>query len=111
MKENLIFYHSTSHKCKIDELKLMLEFQIRIRLDPDLFDWILILQGVMVVHGAIFHARIPIGIRVVANLPDLRSLILHLWKHCSMDCCFEMTFFRWKKEFVNLSLGLIYYSI
>jgi hypothetical protein len=57
----------------------MLGFQIRIRLDPDLFDWIRILQGAMGVCGVIFHAHIPIGIRVVANLPDLRSPILHLW--------------------------------
>jgi hypothetical protein len=49
-------------------------------------------QGAMGVRCAIFHARIPIGIQVVANPPDLRFLILHLWKHC-------------------LSLGLIYYSI
>jgi hypothetical protein len=36
----------------------MLEFQIRIRLDPDLFDRIQVLQGAMGVRGAIFHARI-----------------------------------------------------
>jgi hypothetical protein len=46
-----------------------------IRLDRDLFDRIWILQEATGVCGAIFHARIPIGIRVVANLPDLRSLI------------------------------------
>jgi hypothetical protein len=61
MKENLNFYHSILHNCKYDELKLMLGFQIRIRLDPDLFDQIQILQGAMGVCGAIFHARIPIG--------------------------------------------------
>jgi hypothetical protein len=44
MKENLIFYHSTLLKCKYDELKLMLGFQVRIRLDLDLFDRIRILQ-------------------------------------------------------------------
>jgi hypothetical protein len=64
MKENLNFYHSTSHKCKYDELKLMLGFQIWIRLDLDLFDQIRILQGAMGVRSAIFHAHIPIGIRV-----------------------------------------------
>jgi hypothetical protein len=45
----------------------MLGFKIEIRLDPDLFDQIQILQGAMGVRGAIFHARILIGIRVVAN--------------------------------------------
>jgi hypothetical protein len=70
MTENLNFYHSTSHKCKYDALKLMLGFQIRIRFDPDLFDQIRILQAVMAVRGEIFHARIPIGIRVVANPLD-----------------------------------------
>jgi hypothetical protein len=71
----------------------MLGFQIRIRLDPDLFDRIRILQGAMGVHGAIFHVRIPIGIRVMANPPDLGSLILHLWKHCLTGCSFETTDF------------------
>jgi hypothetical protein len=71
----------------------MLGFQIRIKSDPDLFDQIRILQGAMGVHSAIFHVRIPMGIRVVANPLDLRSLILHLWKHCSTDCSFEMTDF------------------
>jgi hypothetical protein len=54
----------------------MLVFQVRIRLDPVLFDRIQILQGAMTVRGEIFHARIPIGIRVVANPVDLRSLII-----------------------------------
>jgi hypothetical protein len=71
----------------------MLGFQIRIKFDPDLFDRIRILQGAMGVCGAIFHDRIPIGIRNVENPPDLRSLILHLWKHCLTDCSFEMTDF------------------
>jgi hypothetical protein len=75
MKVNFNFYHSASHKCKYDELKLMLGFQIRIRLDPDLFDRIPILQGAMAVCSAIFHARIPIRIQVLANLTDLQSLI------------------------------------
>jgi hypothetical protein len=68
MKENLNFYHSTLHKCKYNELKLMLGFQIQIRLDTDLFDEIRILQGAMAVRGVIFHARTPIGIRVVAKV-------------------------------------------
>jgi hypothetical protein len=76
-KENLNFYHSTLHKYKYDELKLMLGFQIRIRLDLDLFYQIWILQGAMGVGGAIFYARILIGIQFVANPVDLRSLILH----------------------------------
>jgi hypothetical protein len=71
----------------------MLGFQIRIMLDPDLFYRIQILQGAMGVRGAIFHARIPIGIRLVAKTPDLRFLILHLWKHLLTDCRFETTNF------------------
>jgi hypothetical protein len=67
-----------------------------------------ILQGAMAVPGAIFHARNPIGIRGVANPPDLRSLILHLWKHCSMDCSFETADFLTEKGLADLSLGLIY---
>jgi hypothetical protein len=64
MKETLNFYHSTSHKCKHDELKLKLGFQIWIRLDLDLFDqiWIRIFQLALGIRGAIFHARVPIGI-------------------------------------------------
>jgi hypothetical protein len=68
----LNFYISTSQKCKYDELKLLLGFQIRIRLDTDLFEQIQILQGAIAVHIEIFHARIPIEIRVVANPVDLR---------------------------------------
>jgi hypothetical protein len=75
IKENLNFYHTTSHKCKYDELKLMLGFQIRLRLDPDLFDQIRILQEAMGVRGAIFHASIPIGIRVVANFTSMEALL------------------------------------
>jgi hypothetical protein len=81
MKDNLNFYISTSQKCKYAELKLMLAFQIQIRLDLDLFNWLWILQGAMAVGGEIFHACIPIGILDVENPVDLRSLILHLWKH------------------------------
>jgi hypothetical protein len=66
----------------------MLGFQIQIRLDLDLFDRNQILQGAMAVSCEIFHARILIGIQVVANPVDLRSLILHLWKNCSMNCSF-----------------------
>jgi hypothetical protein len=71
----------------------MLVFQIRIRLDPDLFDGIRILQGAIGVRGVIFHARILIVIQVVANPPNLRSLVLHIWKHCSTDFSFETTDF------------------
>jgi hypothetical protein len=60
MKENLNFYHSTSHKCKYDELKIIVGFQIQIMLDLDLFDQIQILQGVMGVHGAIFMLAFPL---------------------------------------------------
>jgi hypothetical protein len=93
MKDSLNFYISTSQKCKYYELKFMIGFQIRIRLDPDLYDRIRILQGAMAVRGEIIHARIPIGIRVVANPVDMRPLILHLWKHCSTNCSFETTDF------------------
>jgi hypothetical protein len=49
----------------------------RIRLDPDLFDRIRLLQGGMAVLGEIFYARIPIRIRVVANpeIPDFTSMV------------------------------------
>jgi hypothetical protein len=36
-----------------------------------------------------FRLAFQIGIRFVANPPDLRSQFLQLWKHCSMDCSFE----------------------
>jgi hypothetical protein len=108
MKENLHFYQSTSHKCKYDELKLMVVFQIWIRLDPDLFNQIQILQGAMAVWGANFHDCILIGIQVV----DLKSLILlYITQHSSTDCSFERQIFKRKKGLANLSLGLIYYSI
>jgi hypothetical protein len=111
MKDNRNFYISTSQKCKYDKLKLSLGFQIRINLDPDLFDRIKILQGAMAVYSEIFHDCIPIGIWVVANPLDLISLILHLWKHCSTKCSFETADFLTEKRFANLSLGLICYSI
>jgi hypothetical protein len=62
MKNNLNFDISTSQKCKYDELKLMLGFQIWIMLVPDLFDRFKILQGAIEVRGEIFHACILIGI-------------------------------------------------
>jgi hypothetical protein len=65
-----------ANKSYLDNHNAILAVQIRI------------LQGAMAVPGEIFHARIPIGVRVVANPVDLRSLILHLWKHCSMNCSF-----------------------
>jgi hypothetical protein len=52
----------------------------------------------MEVRIAIFHARIPFGIRVVANPPGLRALILHLWMHCVMDCSFETADFQTEKR-------------
>jgi hypothetical protein len=66
----------------------MLGFQIQIRMDPDLFDRIRILQGAMGVHDAIFHASIPIRIQVVANPLDLRSLIFASMEALP-DCSFE----------------------
>jgi hypothetical protein len=66
--------YNTSLKCNDDELILMLGFQIRITMDLDLFDQIQILQEAKGSKGAIFHVHIPIGIRVVANTPDLRSI-------------------------------------
>jgi hypothetical protein len=51
----------------------------------------------MGVDSAIFHARIPIGIRVVAKPPDLRFLILHLWKHTvRKDGAFFVTDDAWR---------------
>jgi hypothetical protein len=89
----------------------MLMIQIRIRLSLDLFGQIRILQGAMAVRCAIFHAHSQIGIRVVANTPDLRSLILHLRMHCSTGCSFEKVDFKPKHGLAKLGLGLIYYPI
>jgi hypothetical protein len=71
-------------------------FQIRIKLDPDLFD--LDPSRSNGSRGAIFHVCIPIRIRVVANPQDLGSLILHLWKQCLTDCSIEMTDFCTEKR-------------
>jgi hypothetical protein len=46
-------------------------------MDLDLFDQIRILQVTMVVRGEIFRARIPIGIRIVANPMDLMEALLN----------------------------------
>jgi hypothetical protein len=78
----------------------MLGFLIRIRLNPDLFDQIRIFQGAMAVCGAIFHAHIPIGIRVVANPPTPQQTV-----------ALKRPIFKREKGFRNLRLGLIYYSI
>jgi hypothetical protein len=71
----------------------MLGIQIWIKLNLDLFGQIRILQEAMVVRGAIFHVRNQIGIQVVANPPDLRSLILHLWMHCSSTLALKRPIF------------------
>jgi hypothetical protein len=44
----------------------------------ELFSQIRILERAMAVCGLIFQTRSQIGIWVIANLPDLRMLILHL---------------------------------
>jgi hypothetical protein len=122
LKENLHFYISTLQKCNYHGLKSMLEIQFRIMLNLDHFGQIQGLQGTMAVLSAIFHAHNQFGIWVVANLPDLTSLILHLWIHSSTDKWFDLiwfeqsvalkkTIFKQKKGFASLSLGLIYYSI
>jgi hypothetical protein len=61
----------------------MLGIRKLIRLDPDPFGQIQILDRAMAVRGLIFHTCSQIGIRVIANPPDLRTLILHLQMHYS----------------------------
>jgi hypothetical protein len=53
--------------------KFMLGIQILIRLDPDLFGPILVLERTLEVCGPIFHPRSQIRISVVAKTPDLWS--------------------------------------
>jgi hypothetical protein len=59
------FYVGISQKCVYDMLKSKLLIRIQIRLDPDLFDQIRILQRDMAVCGRIIHPRSQIGIRVI----------------------------------------------
>jgi hypothetical protein len=87
----------------------MLGFQIRIRFDPDLFDWIGILKGVMAVRSVIFHARILFGIQVVANPPDLRFYIYG--STAQPTAALKRPIFKRKKGFANLNLCQINYSI
>jgi hypothetical protein len=71
--------------------KSVLGIQIRIRLHPDIFGLIRVLERTLVpvVRDSTFHPRRPIGIRVVANPPCLITPILHLWRRYSMDRRFE----------------------
>jgi hypothetical protein len=61
----------------------MLGIRIPIRLDPDLLGQIRFPHSAMAVGSAIFQSlsKIGTGIRVIANPPDLRTLILLLLKH------------------------------
>jgi hypothetical protein len=68
-----------------DRLKFLLGFQIVIRLDLDLFGQIRIIERDMAVRGLTFHHRSQIGIRVIANPPDLRTLILHPHLHSTVQ--------------------------
>jgi hypothetical protein len=87
--EKLDYYYSALQKCIYNRLKSILGIRILIWLDPDLFGQIWIFKRAMAVRGLIFHARSQVGIRVIANLPDLRFLILHLWMRYSTDRSFE----------------------
>jgi hypothetical protein len=104
-------YHSTSIKCNYDELKLMLGFLIWISLEPDLFNWIRILQGAMGVHGAIFM----LAFQLKSKLWQIRR-IWDTWFYiygstAQWTVALKRPIFKQKKGFANLSLGLIYYSI
>jgi hypothetical protein len=73
----------------------MLGIQISIMLDLDLFSQIRILQKAITSHGRIFQPHSQIGIRVIANPPDLSTMIFHLWRH--MDRSFETANFQAEK--------------
>jgi hypothetical protein len=87
VKEKVDFY--VKDITNYSGLKSTLGIRKLIRLDPDLFGQIRILERAMAVHGLIFHTRSQIGIRVIANLPDLKTLILHLQMRYSTDHSFE----------------------
>jgi hypothetical protein len=97
MKENLIFH-------SYDELKLMLGYQIRIRLDPDLFYRIRILQ-----------AAVMIAIQLESKLWQIwwiRDPWFNIYGSTAQwTVALQRPIFKRKKGFVNLSLGLICYSI
>jgi hypothetical protein len=81
----------------------MLGIQIWIRLNLDLFGRLRILQGALAVCSAIFYAHSQIGIRVVANPPDLRSLIFHpqYGSTAQHTVALKRTIFKQKKGFTD----------
>jgi hypothetical protein len=95
-----------------DGLKYMLGNQILIRLDPDLFVQIQILEIAMAVRGLIFQPSSQIGIRIIANSMDLRTMILHLqMRYTLRTIALKLPIFKREKDFVNRSLGFIYDSL
>jgi hypothetical protein len=92
-------------------LKSTLGIWKQIRLDLDLFGQIQILERAMAVRGLIFHTHSQIGIPVIANPPDLRTLILHQQMRYSTDCSFETANFSSEKSVRELILGVIYNSM
>jgi hypothetical protein len=100
-KENLIF---TLVYCSYGFISVMWIW-IQINLDPDLF-W---LEpdpwkscGSL---GCDFHPLYQNGIRVVAKSAGSENLILYLWPKLSA-VALKQLFFKQKKGFANLSLGL-----
>jgi hypothetical protein len=60
----------------------MVGIWIPVRLDPDLFGQILILEIAMAVRSQLDSELYP-------NSPDLRTLILHLWMRCFIGPSFK----------------------
>jgi hypothetical protein len=81
-------------------------------MDPDLLGQIQIPERAMPVSEMIYQTRSQIGIRVIANLLYLRTLILQLQMRYSSDRCLETADFKRKKglhkniKIVLLELGV-----
>jgi hypothetical protein len=70
-------------------LKYLLGIRLHDGLDQDLSGLTSTLERTLEVRGTIFYTRIYIGIRIIENQQDLRTLILLLWRCYSSDCSLE----------------------
>jgi hypothetical protein len=86
----------------------LLLIRIHVGLDPNLFGSVQTLERTFADRGAIFPTHSQIGIRVVANPPDLRTLIVDLWRRYTLwnGALKQPSEINGKKYSRNLSLGL-----
>jgi hypothetical protein len=86
IENKLRFLRFFWQKYKYDGPKYMLGIRIPVRLDPDLFKQIRIIERTMSRSRNELSASQS---ELWQNPPDLRTLILHIWIHYSTDRSFK----------------------